>query len=242
MPEATPDLERCPHCGAGNPAGAAWCGQCLRRFDAAVVANGNGAVRSTNGKLAVPSVAVPSGGSAEAAIVRTAAGPAVRTREDGEPLWICPACETENELSSSACSRCGSAFTSFFADPSADARPTTAGSSAIAMSAALPGASHLAMRQIGPGVARAVLYLWSLGIALLLLVWPPHGAKAIVRGVGVLFALSAAGMWTLSMLETLRFTQGNHRLLVPPKVLTWFTAGMTGLLFAGLLSATFVGR
>lgn len=234
MPETTPDLERCPQCGASNPAGAAWCGQCLRRFDRPVPATigvsigGNSAVAGTEERTL--------------RTLRTTGGPTVRTRDDGEPVWVCPACETENELSASVCCRCGSAFTSFFADPAADAQPRVAPRSAIAMSAALPGAGHLAMRQTGPAVARVVLYLWTLGIALMLLVWPPHGAKPIVRAVGALFALAAAAMWLLSMLETLRFVEGDRRLLVPPKALTWFTAGMTGVLFAGLLSAALVGR
>jgi len=229
MPEAIPDLVRCPHCGAGNPAGADWCGQCLRRFHQPLSGNGSAAE-------------APHDESVAPAAIHAAAGPAIRTRDGGEPLWICPACETENELTATNCSRCGSAFTSFFVNGTAEAPPTVSTAMAIGSSAALPGAGHLMMRQTGPGIARAVLYLWSVGIALLLLVWPPHGAKAIVRGVGALFALSAAGIWVLSMLETLRSVEGERGLLVPPKVLTWFTAGMTGLLFAGLLTAAFLGR
>jgi len=228
MPEAIPDLVRCPHCGAGNPAGADWCGQCLRRFDAPVSGNGHRPA--------------PSGGPSAPATIRPGGGPAIRARDDAEPLWICPACETENELTASNCSRCGSAFTSFFADTAAASAPRVSRGAAIASSVALPGAGHLMIRQTGPGIARALLYLWSVGIALLLLVWPPHGAQTIVRGVGALFALSAVAIWALSMLETMRFLEGDQRLLVPPKTLTWFTAGMTALLFAGLLSAAFIGR
>jgi ribosomal protein L40E len=228
MPDAV-DLVRCPDCGAANPAGAGWCGQCLRRFGAAG-----------------PSDAEPMIARAEPSIVtapqRRSAGPLVQVREGEEPVWTCPACEAVNPLSAATCARCGSEFTSFFpTEPVArPARVST--NAAIGLSAALPGIGHWAFHDAPAAVARGLLYLWSLGIAVMLLARPPAAARALVRGVGACFALSAAAIWLLSMLETLRLAGGNRRPIVPPKSLTWFTAGLSVLLFFGLLAAVFAAR
>ena len=220
-----PDLVSCPHCGASNPFGAGWCGQCLRRF---------GAAEDERRRNGTPATAVRT--------LRAEAGPAVEVREGAEPVWTCPACDTENELSASACVRCGSLFTSFFAPPSAGHPPRTSAGTAVGLSALLPGAGHWVHREVGPAVARAVLYVWAVGIAVMLLGWPPRGARALVRGVGTIFALAAVGVWLVSLLETMRFGEGDRRPLIPPKVLTWFTAGLSALLFVGLLTAVFVSR
>lgn len=232
MPEAVPDLVRCLECGAGNPVGSGWCGQCLRRFD------GEDEPRLEIGFASAsevePTVVPP---------IRPAGmRPAVQARDGGEPVWSCPACEAENPLSSATCSRCGSEFTSFFGRGPVDTAPRRSGRTAIALTALMPGSGHWIFRQIAPGVARALLYVWSCGISIMLLVWPPQATRAIVRGIGAIFALAAAGVWVLSMLETMRLAEGDHRLLIPPKALTWLAAGLSGLLMFGLLGAVIAGR
>jgi ribosomal protein L40E len=227
MPEAMPDLVRCPECGAANPARATWCGQCLRRFDEGP----RDAQR--------PAVEQHAGGAAS---VRTAAGPVVQARDGEEPAWTCPACESENPLSSDVCARCGSAFTSFFAPAVAEIKPRASSRAAIVCSAILPGAGHVAYRQSAAAVARGLLYVWGLGVAIMLLARPPVAARALVRGIGVCFAMAAAGIWLVSMLEVMRFGEGHMRPLIPPKALTWVTAGMSSLLFLGLLVAIIAAR
>jgi len=227
MPEATPnlgpDLAPCPHCGAGNPAGATWCGQCLRRFD----------------ETPAPSSARAESTVTELRPVRTR--PVVRSEEGKEPVWTCPACETENPLSASACERCGSKFVSFFAG-ARDEAPRGSRSAAIGFSAALPGAGNWIYRQSGPAVARAVMYLWTVGISIMLLGFPPRNARGLVRGVGAIFALAAATVWAVSMLETLRLSEGDTRPMIPPKALTWFAAALSGVLMLGLIASVVAGR
>jgi ribosomal protein L40E len=225
MPEAIPDLLRCPECGASNPAGAGWCGQCLRRFDAEP---------ASEARAAQPSIV--------SSIRTTAGGPVVHAREGEEPVWSCPACDTENPLSSDACSRCGSAFTSFFPREPEHAGARASAKAAIAFTAVLPGAGHWVYRDVPAAIARSLLYVWSVGIAILLLARPPAAGRALVRGIGVCFALTAAGLWLISMLEVMRLGEGDRRPLIPPKALTWLTAGMSALLFLGLLGAIIVGR
>lgn len=214
MPEPLPDLLRCPSCGAGNPADAAWCGQCHRRF-----------------------------GSAEGEEEQRLRSPRPAVAKRGDDLvWTCPACDAENPIAATACGRCGSTFAHFFRAAGDAPGPRGSGRTAIALSAALPGLGHWLFRQAGPAAARALLYVWSAGIAILLLARPPVAGRALVRGVGAIFALSAAAVWLLSMLETLRLTEGDTRPLVPPKALTWFSAALSGALFFGLLGAALAGR
>jgi ribosomal protein L40E len=233
MPEAIPnlgpDLARCPHCGAGNPAGATWCGQCLRRFD------------ETEPRTTAAASA-PAGASIVTELRPNRARPVVRAAEDGEePVWTCPACDTENPLSASACARCGSKFVSFFG-AARDEKPRASRNGALAAAAALPGAGHWIYRQTGPAVARAVIYLWTVAISIMLLGFPPRNARGLVRGIGAVFALAGVTVWLASMLETLRLGEGDPRPLIPPKALTWFAAALSGVLMLGLIAAVVAGR
>jgi ribosomal protein L40E len=225
MQDALSDLVRCPSCGASNPADSAWCGQCHQRFGAEVPSNGgpSDGARSTapdHGPFAHPSIAT----------------------RDGAVVWTCPACDGENPLEATACARCGSSFAAFFAGPTTVEAPRPSSGSAVWASALLPGAGHWIHRAIGPAVARAIMYLWTLGIAIMLLARPPATGRAVVRGVGAIFALAAAAVWLLSMLETMRMREGDRRPLIQPRVLTWFSAGLSGLLLFGLLGVALAGR
>lgn len=232
MPEAVPDLVRCPDCGAGNAVDAQWCGQCHRRFSAGGATAGARAQRDDDHAPGL---------SRTTAIEAQAAPPTVETR-DGEPIWICPACEAENPLEAPACSRCGSSFTSFFGGTRMEATPRASGGTATWLSAAFPGLGHWSFGEKAPAITRAVLYVWTLGISILLLFRPPAAGRGIVRGLGIVFALSAAGVWLLSLLETMRFAEGDRRPLIPPKALTWFSAALSGTLMLGLLVAAVAGR
>ena len=224
MQDALSDLLRCPSCGASNPAGSDWCGQCHRRFDAPAPSNG---VRS---KAVTPSDAAT-----------PFAHPSIATR-DGDVVWTCPACDGENPIQATTCTRCGSNFATFFAGPKADETPRASTASAVWASALLPGAGHWIYRAVGPALARAVMYVWTLGIAIMLLARPPASGRAVVRGVGAIFALAAAAVWLLSMLETLRMREGDRRPMIQPRVLTWFSAGLSAVLVFGLLGVALAGR
>lgn len=213
MPEATPGLVRCPRCGAGNPSDAEWCGQCLGRFGA------------------------PDAQASDA----DAARPEV-SREGDSLTWTCPACDAVNPIEAGSCARCGSAFTSFFAQPEKPSLQPASSGRAIALSVLLPGLGHLSFGRAGAGAARGVLYVWSVGLSILLLARPPAAGRAVVRTVGVVFVLSAAGVWLISMLETMRLAEGDERPVLPPRALTWLTAALSLVLIFGLLGAALAGR
>lgn len=226
MQDALSDLVRCPSCGASNPADSAWCGQCHQRFGAA----------PTNG-ASVPPAAAPAVEGGHGPFGH----PSIGSR-DGAVVWTCPACDGENPIEATACRRCGTSFATFFAGPRTIPPPRSSARMAVWASAVLPGAGHWIFRAVGLAVARAVMYLWTLGLGIMLLARPPASGGALVRGVGAIFTLSAAAIWLLSLLETLRLRDGDHRPLIQPRVLTWFSAGLSALLVFGLLGAAIAGR
>lgn len=214
MSDVTPDLMRCPSCGAGNPSGARWCGQCHHRFEADDPAG--------------PGTGAPSRPS---------------LRRSGDTLiWTCPACDAANPIDASVCRVCGTSLAAAFGDRKPARRARTSPRNAIALSALLPGMGHVALGATGAAAARAILYLWSLGVSILLLLRPPDAARGIVRLIGALFALSAAAVWLLAMIETMRLSSGDERPVVPRNALTWFSAALSGVLFFGLLGAAMAGR
>ena len=161
----------------------------------------------------------------------------------GDPTWICPACDTPNQIEATACSRCGSAFTSFLSEgrEARATKPVPRGR-AVALTAIVPGLGHWSMGRAGLGLARGLLYVWTLGLSLLLLIRPPAAGGAVVRLVGGLFLLAAVGVWMLAMMETMRLVEGDDRPVIPPNALTWVAAGLSVILFMGLLGAALAGR
>jgi len=111
------------------------------------------------------------------------------------------------------------------------------------MNCVLPGAGLWRFGRAGAGVARALLFLWTLGLSVLFLVRPPSAAGgAGIRAVGGVFALAAASVWLVSLLETMRLADGDDRPMLPNGALTWFSAALTGVLFLGLIAAAMSGR
>jgi ribosomal protein L40E len=217
MSEPTLDLARCPACGAANAPDARWCGQCLHRFDAPEPPRGTVGDESASERPGF-------------------------VRADGVLRWTCPACEAANPMEAAACVRCGSAFSSLFGAPRNPGPARASGKGALIASAIVPGAGHWLLGARAEAVARGVLYVWTLGLSVLLLVRPPGVGRGIVRGVAVIFGIAAAGVWLLSFLETARLAEGHRRALVPPRTLTYVASGLSGLLFAGLIVAAMAGR
>lgn len=97
-----PGLLRCPACGALNPEGAGWCGQCLQRWDAPA------------SELVVPSKEEPAApSSADDLAARATGGSAEKTRHgafavtaDGV-VWSCSKCESDNSIDDDSCAVCG---------------------------------------------------------------------------------------------------------------------------------------
>lgn len=162
------EIRRCPSCGASNPAGALWCGQCHRRFG-------------------------------------EAPGP-------GEPFTAVPVHSGNGGRRRSARSPAG----------------------ALLLSVLLPGAGHAYAGQVPEGAARGALYVWTTGMAIVLLGRAGAPGAGVVRTVGGIFAVAAALTWGVSLAEVRRIARGDRRPIVPARALTWASLALTLLLFVGL--------
>jgi hypothetical protein len=159
---------RCPNCGALVTAEAEWCGQCF-----------------TSLRSPEPTPAV-SGGHA----LRVVTAEGTQGDAPAKVMWPCPACETENPIESSTCSVCGTPFGELFKE--GEAAPTLAPSEAFRRSLVFPGLGHRAIGRGGEGLARAVVFLMCLAIALVAAVSGlGTGAVAAVAGLFGLLALIA---------------------------------------------------
>lgn len=164
----------------------------------------------------------------------------VKFLRDGERVrWVCPTCETVNDIDLPACRICGTVMARLFAPAEEKKKPDRAPATSMILSAVLPGLGHVTEGNGPTGASRAVLYLWTLGISLLLLIRPPAKGRGMVRAVGVVFAIAAAAVWAMSLVETRRLSEGDRTPLVSPRTMTYISAGLTIALFLGLAAAAF---
>lgn len=173
---------RCPTCGALNPAGAAWCGQCLTRFDGGEVAG-----TSPTPEPVIPARPEGPGRDAQARDVRTVAG---------EVEWRCRACDGWNPLLDPACTTCGTARGGF-GTPTAVAPTTTSLRALLLASAVWPGAGHVLAGRRGSGTARALLWaLWAGGA------WSLGPATGASRAPSLVLASGALLLWVATLRDT----------------------------------------
>ena len=100
--------------------------------------------------------------------------------------WMCSRCETVNPLDASVCSVCGTTFADVVRPP--DDRPERDPNTVAMYSLFFPGAGHWYLGLTGQAVARGVLSVWVVLVALLAAV-----AGSVL--MGVVFGLAALGLW-----------------------------------------------
>jgi len=155
--------------------------------------------------------------------------------ESGRLTWTCPACGERNPIESAGCGVCGTLFVRLFEE--AEAQPTIDPQKAAVWSLVLVGLGHWKAGRRLDGVARMVLFAWTFGTLLVLLV-----ARFGKGGLGstfplfVLFLGSAAAIYVLSAIDAHRIASGEEP-LVSSRVLLWSSAA---LVVVSVLIATFV--
>lgn len=199
---------RCPQCGASNPADAVWCGQCY----ADLARRPPPAARDAPGPDPAPA----------------SAGEGFRRR--GETVeWACPACGQWTSVDSLRCRVCATPLSARYeqvAEPVE--QPWT---TALLLTAVLPGMGHVAVGRYGQGFARVMLFVVWLG-----------GALALTRaggGAGWAAAplyLGAGVLWAGSLADVAALRRGGRELL-GGRTLLWLVVGVLGLSGLGVLGA-----
>ncbi|MDP9341159.1 MAG: zinc finger Ran-binding domain-containing protein [Actinomycetota bacterium] len=154
------------------------------------------------------------------------------------PVWNCPVCGATNDLELNSCPACGTPFTRLFEDrlqrPGVDPR------AAAKRSLLFPGLGHIRIGRPAEGASLAVLFLWSIGTALLMLLAHAPGA-GFIKGLAVAFLLAGLLAYALAAVDVFRRASGE-RAILSPRLLLYGTAGLVilsvGSLFIVVLRAT----
>jgi hypothetical protein len=140
-------------------------------------------------------------------------------------LWMCPECDLENPLEASACARCGTPFRNLFQE--GPVRPSVEPGRAAALSLMFPGLGHRALGRSAEGLARAVVFLWTVGMGLAILA-SAGGLSAGPFGplLVVLFG-AAAIVYGTTAADARRIARGDDPVMTSRMLLY----GSTGLMF-----------
>jgi len=208
------ETRRCPSCGGLNPASADWCGQCLRRFTP-------------------PPPPPPAFGGAEPKIRATDPSASVAVTKEGI-TWRCRMCEHDNELAASVCDVCGSPFAATMRGAEPEPEPRDANLAAL-LSLFFPGAGHGYLGRWPDAIARAVLSVFVVAVALV---------GALADGVpgslllAAVFGLAAFALWAGGAHDAYRSARNEDDLvLLRGRRYMYVTFGLMGVLMTGLVIA-----
>lgn len=225
-------VRRCATCGGLLGEGVAWCGQCLTPVNPErPPAEESADPRAEAVARPAPNGEVGSNGLAphQQAITRQPSRPkqaSGRFRALGEGLlWACPQCDMENPLEASACVRCGTPFRDLFQEGAV--RPTVDPARAAALSLMFPGLGHRALGRSAEGLARAVVFLWTIGMALAIFVSAGRLSAGPFRLLLLVLIAAAAFVYASTAADARRVARGDAPIMTSRMLLY----GSTGLMF-----------
>lgn len=228
---------RCPSCGAANRAGADWCGQCLKRFTAPPPPPPVRAVPDAPVEEAARGAAVPAG-EPGAQTQPEGTGTDQPTRRGAftvvgrKVTWTCARCETVNDINQTLCPVCGATLADTVRPEEPHIKERDPGTVAM-YSLFFPGAGHAYLGLWGQAIARAVLSLWVVTVALYTAI---QGGSS--RIIAVIFGLAAFGLWAVAAHDAYREATSDPRaVILKPRMFLYVTLGLLGLLFVLIVLA-----
>ena len=223
-----PEKTRCPSCGAKNPPEAEWCGQCLKRFQAPPPPPPVTDVREP---------APPAAPGAPSPVKPGVERAGFRSTEEGI-LWRCSSCETENPLEQPSCMVCGLAFAESIRPPAPPRQQRDPGTTAM-ISLFFPGAGHAYLRLWPQAVARAVVSVWVMLMALFFAI----GGKSGSTPVAFLYGIAAFALWAVAAHDAFREANNEPRqVILHGRRFTYLVLGLLMLLLASLFLTAFSNR
>ncbi|MGH2686004.1 MAG: zinc ribbon domain-containing protein, partial [Actinomycetota bacterium] len=159
------------------------------------------------------------------------APPGIRTTPDGI-VWDCPTCGETNPIEAETCPVCGTTFGKLFQDT--DEGPKVDPGHAAAMSLIFPGVGHYVAGRAAEGIARGIVFSFSLATGLLALFAGLGAGSPLFLVVMVVSLGSAAGLYVLSTLDAGRAAQ-DLRPIVSTRMLLY---GAVGLMLLTLILLT----
>ena len=228
--------KRCPHCGGSNKADALWCGQCLEKFEQPAGAETAAETAEDDKPLDEEAAAkLLSSLAADTLTIKTVDRDTARSGRPARPTppasvdaagekqqgteeiggwrvgeegisWTCLRCETVNAMEERVCKVCGTNFAEAI-QPEKDQGPPKDANKAALFSLLMPGAGHAYLGIWGEGIARAVISVWVVAVAIFSAV---QGAGQ-ARAMSILFGLVAAGLWITAAHDSHREATGMSK-------------------------------
>lgn len=221
-------MKRCSNCGASNPESAQWCSLCLERFD------------QPEPEPAPIDAATPTNEATPASPERTGRTPdysAFKVTDEGIK-WICPACDSANDLDVAACAVCGTTFGD--AVRPKPERPQRDPAKAALFSLFLPGAGHAYVGMWGQAIARGVLWSWVLLVAIVGLLDKDVPGSLLMA---TMFGLAAFGLWAVSANDAYREARNEpNAVLLRGRRFLYVVLGLMALLFLVMFGALLSAR
>jgi hypothetical protein len=146
--------------------------------------------------------------------------------DEGRIVWVCPMCSDENPMESQACTTCGTPFGRLFEEPGPPPRVSARG--AAALSLVFPGIGHIVARHAADGLARAVVFAFTLTMFVTILGSPSGGPLTPLL---ILFGMASALVYATTPADAARAVRGEPPILATRVLLI----GATGLLAAATL-------
>ena len=226
-----PEKVRCPSCGAKNPPDAEWCGQCLKRFEAPPPP-------PPLAETAPPGAPPPPASAEERPQVKPGVERAgFRSTEDGI-LWRCSSCDTENALEEQACTVCGTRFAESIRPPAPERPVRDPGTTAL-ISLFFPGAGHAYLGMWAQAVARAVVSIWVVLMALFFAI----GGEGKSTPVAILYGAASFGLWFVAAHDAFREANGEpNQVVLQGRRFTYLVLGLLMMLLASLFLTAFSNR
>ena len=137
---------------------------------------------------------------------------------DGGPTWACPACEHTNAISFDRCEVCDTAFAQLFAEPERSIEISP--SRAFGWSLVLPGLGHWMAGRKLDGIARMVLFGWTFGTVVTLLISRRGGGFGSTGALLAVFAVSAIAIYAVSAVDARRVAE-DEAPVISSRTLLW---------------------
>jgi hypothetical protein len=155
------------------------------------------------------SISTPGGGGVEVAA--------------GRASWECPVCGEHNPIEANICPVCQTPFARLFQE--AERGPLIEPRTAALWSLAFAGLGHWKAGLRVDGAARIVLFSWTLGTVLVLILSRSDGGFGRALPLFVLYLSAAAAIYVLSVIDAHRVCAGQEP-LVSSRVLLWACAAL----------------
>ncbi|HZB04848.1 MAG TPA: Ran-binding zinc finger domain-containing protein [Actinomycetota bacterium] len=150
-------------------------------------------------------------------------------------MWECPACQTENPIEAPACRVCGTPFARLLEEERRG--PALEPGRAVSRSLLFPGLGHAAAGRGAEGLARAVVFGYTLAIVVTVLVMRSGEGFGPFLPLVLISAAAGIALYALSAVDAGRLARGEQQVLSSRALLY----GAVGLMLVTIVILVIVG-